>query len=199
MTVKRLILIAAFCVTCLSFAAGQQFDAAFGVSGLQGPSGAEASGNFSPQTIGGGAYPTFSGDFLFWKHFGVGGEVSWRASQNLYAGVQPFRPIFYTVNGVWAPQLAKRVSAELLAGLGAENLRFYTGFVTCGSFSGCTNYVSTSHFMGHFGGGLRLYVTHNLFVRPEAHLYLVHNNFEFSGSRATRYGLSIGYSWGGER
>jgi hypothetical protein len=50
--------------------------------------------------------------------------------------------------------------------------------------------------MGHFGGGLRLYVWGNLFVRPEAHFYLIHNNTDFSGPWAARYGASIGYSFG---
>jgi hypothetical protein len=35
-----------------------------------------------------------------------------------------------------------------------------------------------------------------MFVRPEAHLYLVHNNFEFAGSRANSAGVSVGYSFG---
>ncbi len=48
--------------------------------------------------------------------------------------------------------------------------------------------------MGHFGGGVRVYVTRAIFLRPEAHLYLVNNNFEFAGPRVTRYAVSIGYS-----
>ncbi len=47
------------------------------------PSAASASGNYSSQSLRGGAYPAFSGDFLFIS-FGVMGEVSWRASQNFY-------------------------------------------------------------------------------------------------------------------
>ena len=33
------------------------------------------------------------------------------------------------------------------------------------------------------------------FVRPEARLYLVNNNVDFSSPRVTRYGLSIGYTF----
>jgi len=50
--------------------------------------------------------------------------------------------------------------------------------------------------MGHFGVGLKLYPTRNFFVRPEAHLYLVNDNQEFSSARAVRYGISIGYTFG---
>jgi hypothetical protein len=38
-------------------------------------------------------------------------------------------------------------------------------------------------------------VTNRIFIRPEVHVYLVNNNVEFSGSRATRFGASLGYSF----
>jgi len=177
-----------------AIAEAQQLDAAFGLNALTAPSASSASGNYSPQTLSGGAYPSFSGDFLFKGRFGVNGEVAWRASQNLYAGVQPYRPIFYDFNGIWVPEFGKLAAAELMAGVGVESLRAYQPFYSCG-FTGCTNYVSTNHFMGHFGGGLRLYLHGHFFVRPEAHLYLVRNNVEFSSGRATRFGISIGYTF----
>jgi hypothetical protein len=195
--VKKLLLIATFCVLCLAagMAFGQQIDAAFGMRSLMGTPASSATGNYFPQYLGGGAYPTFSADVLFKHHFGINGEVSWRANQSLYQGVVPFRPLFYDFNAIWVPQISRRVSPELMAGIGAESLRFYNGSIQCGTFSGCTNYVSNSHFMGHFGGGLRLYLHGNVFVRPEAHLYLVHNNLEFAGPRANSVGVSIGYSF----
>ena len=171
----------------------QQFDAAFGVGTLTAPSAAEASSGHLPQTLGGGTYLNFSGDFLFLKQFGVSGDATWRASQNVYAGVQPYRPILYDVNAIYAPQF-HRVGAELMAGIGAESLRFYQPYYNC-SFTGCTNYTSSNHFMGHFGAAVRLYAVGNFFIRPEAHLYLINNNFEFSSGRATRFGVSIGYSF----
>lgn len=174
-------------------AQAQQFDVAFGVRTLMGPSASTTPASFTPQSIGGGAYPTFSGDYLFLHNFGVGAEVSWRGSQNIYLGFQPYRPIFYDFNAVWAPSLGKHAAAEFVGGIGAQSTRFYQPFFTCG-FTGCTNYTSSNHFMADFGGGLRLYVRGGVFLRPEAKVYLVHNNFEFSGSRATTFGLSIGYS-----
>jgi hypothetical protein len=171
----------------------QQFDAAFGVGTLTAPSASEASDGHLPQTLGGGTYLNFSGDFLFWKQFGVSGEATWRASQNVYGGFQPYRPILYDFNAIYAPQF-HRVGAELMAGIGAESLRFYQPYYNC-SFTGCTNYTSSNHFMGHFGAAVRLYAIGNFFIRPEAHLYLINNNFEFSSGRATRFGVSIGYSF----
>jgi hypothetical protein len=189
---KIVFLAAAFCLMVLpgKAAHAQQFDLSFGVSGLTGPSSTP-----TLQTIGGGAYPNFGLDFLFYHNLGIGFNAAFRAKQNLYQGFQPFRPFFYAVDAVYAPPLGKRAQAELAAGLGAESIRFYTPFLTCGTFTGCTDFVSSNHFLGHFGAGLRLYVTPRVFIRPEAHLYLVRNNFEFSGARATRFGVSIGYSF----
>ncbi len=112
------------------------------------------------------------------------------------AGFQPYRPILYDFNAVFAPKIG-RVQPEVQAGIGAESLRFYQQYFNCG-FTGCTNYNTTSHFMGHIGGGLRLYVWHHVFVRPEAHVYLVHNNVEFSSGHLYRYGVSIGYALGSQ-
>lgn len=173
----------------------QQIDAAFGVGSLVAPSASSATGNFLPQTLGGGAFPTFSADFLLKHHLGVNGEVSWRAHQNTYLGFQPFRPILFDFNGIYAPQLTRRVGAELMGGIGVTDVRFYQQFFQCSAFSGCTNFSTTKHFMGHLGAGIKLYPWGNFFIRPEAHLYLIHNNFEFSGPRAERLGVSIGYTW----
>jgi hypothetical protein len=201
MQLRKLVLIACFvcfAVIMITPAGAQQLDVAFGVRTVTAPA-AEPSIDFvAPQSITGGAYPTFSADYLFLKNFGVGGEVSWRASRSVYAGFQPYRPIFYDFNAVFAPPLGKHAQAELQAGIGAESVRFYQPFFTCG-FTGCTNYTSSNHFMGHFGGGVRFFVHGPIFIRPEAHLYLVHNNVEFSSSRAGSFGLSIGFSSRSER
>ena len=170
-------------------ALAQQFDLSAGVSGLTGPSSTP-----DLQTIGGGAYPTFGLDFLFFHNLGVGFNAAFRAKQNLYQGQLPFRPFFYDVDAVYAPPLGKRAQLELSAGIGAESLRFYTPSFQC-SFTGCTNFVSSNHFLGQFGAAIRFYVTPRIFIRPEAHLYEVHNNIEFPSSRATRFGVSIGYSF----
>jgi hypothetical protein len=200
--VKKVALLAVFIsALLLSVSAfAQTGDVAFGVSTLvtSYPSSSIAnSGNFYTPGMGGGAYLSFSGDYTPWKQFGFGGEIAWRASQNLYLGYQPYRPIFYNFNGVYAPKLGKHMGGELLAGIGAESLRFYNNFYTCG-YAGCTNYTSSNHFMGVFGGGLKFYPKGGFFIRPEVRFYLVHNNFEFDSGHALRPGVSIGYTFGGE-
>ena len=180
---------------------GQSGDIAFGVSGLTAPTPSSFdinSGNFFAPTEGGGTYLNFSGDFLIRHHLGVEGEVAWRAHQNLYQGYQPYRPLFYDFGGAWASRFGKYFGAELTAGIGAESIRFYNNYYTCGYVSGCTNYTSSNHFMGAFGGGLKFYPWHNVFVRPEARLYLIHNNVEFAGNHVLRAGISIGYTFGGD-
>lgn len=179
----------------------QSGDIAFGVSGLTSPTASSFdinSGNFFAPTMGGGTYLNFNGDFLIRHHLGVQGEIAWRAHQNLYQGYQPYRPLFYDFGGVWASRFGKFFGAELNAGIGAESIRFYNNYYTCGYISGCTNYTSSNHFMGAFGGGLKLYPTHNFFIEPNARLYLIHNNVEFAGGHAVRAGISIGYTFGGD-
>jgi hypothetical protein len=172
---------------------GQKGDVSIGFGSLLAPSSASASGNYSAQTMGGGLYPSFRFDFLLHHHLGLGAEMSWRWSRNLYQGYEPFRPIFYDFNAVYAPRFGK-VGIDLMGGIGAESVRFYPGSYQCNFFT-CTNYVSTNHFLGHVGGGVKLYVHGNFFVEPEAHLYLIRNNNEFSSGRAERVGASIGYSF----
>jgi hypothetical protein len=172
----------------------QQFDVAFGVGTLTAPSAASATGSHAPVSITGGAYPVFSADLLLKRQFGVSGELAWRASQNLYGGFQPYRPLFYDFNGIYVPKLGKHAAGELSAGIGWESLRFYQGFTSCGALT-CTDFVSSNHFMGHFGAGLRYYFHGHFFVRPEADLYLINNNQEFSSPRAARFGVSLGYTF----
>jgi hypothetical protein len=193
---RKLILALALVLPFLMHSAvhAQEFDAAFGVGSLAAPSASSASGNHAPVSVTGGAYPVFSADLLLKRQFGVSGELAWRSSRNLYAGFQPYRPLFYDFNGIYAPKLGKHGGAELMAGVGWESLRFYQPFLTCGAIT-CTDFVSSNHFMGHFGGGLRYYFHGHFFVRPEAHLYLIRNNVEFSSPMATRFGISLGYTF----
>jgi hypothetical protein len=198
---KLSLLVASFCLSFMlgSTAQAQQFDLSFGVGTVVAPSSSRVVQTPSgpalvTQSLSGGAYPNFGLDFIFYHNLGIGFNVAWRASQGLYQGFQPYRPFFYDVDAVYAPPLGKRAQLELSAGIGAESVRFYTPVVSC-NFTGCSNFVSSNHFLGQFGGAVRLYVTPRIFIRPEAHIYLVNNNIEFSSARATRVGVSIGYSF----
>jgi len=151
--------------------------------------------NHSPQSLSGGVYPSFAADFIIWRNIGFNGEVAWRASRASYQDLTPYRPIFYDFNAVYAKKTG-RVGFVAMGGIGAESIRFYGDFLNCNNFGQCTNYVSSNHFMGHVGGGFRLYLTNSVYLAPEAHVYFVRNNVEFTSVRATRYGLNIGYTFG---
>lgn len=188
---KTTLVIFLFCVFLLTggLAHAQQLDLAFGVSTIS----STEPDPITPSLRGGG-YPSFSGDFLFWHNVGVGMTVAWRGHQSVDASFQPYRPIFYEFNGVYGPPLGKRVQADLQGGIGFESIRFYQPFFQC-NFTGCTNFTSSNHFMGHVGGGVKFYVTNSIFLEPMAHFYFVHNNFEFTSGNARRYGAQIGYSF----
>src|SRR5579862_488453 len=187
-----------FALAAATTAFAQSVDVAFGAGTLTAPSATTRNGLIYPSETG-GAYISFAGDVLVHKRLGVGAEIAWRASQNAYGNVAPYRPLFFAVNGLWVPQLTKHLTGELQAGIGVEDIRFYTGYGNgggCDVYGYCNDFVGSHHFMGDFGGGIRAYVWHNLFVRPEARLYLINNNAEFSSGIAVRYGASIGYSFG---
>ncbi len=186
-----------FLLAGMSFAQGlgPGGDVAIGFGSLISTPSASASGNYAPQSVGGGLYPAFSVNFLLRHHIGVNGELSWRGGQNLYEGQEPFRPIFYDFNALYSRRVGKKVGFEVMAGIGAENVRFYTGTESC-NFITCTDYTSSTHFLGHVGGGIRYYVHGNFFIRPEVHLYMIQGNGTyFSSDTAVRAGASIGYSF----
>jgi len=175
----------------------QQVDFAFGFSTIHSApvSSSQAQQQFPPESLTGGLYPSISGDVAIRKHLAVGGEITWRGGQASYDQSQPYRPIFWDIDGYYLPKLAPKVQAELSAGIGAQSTRFYTRFTICGSFS-CTNSQTSTHFMGQFGAGLKLYAKGGLFIRPEVHCYLVNNNVEYTSPYVVRYGSSIGYTFG---
>ena len=196
-TLKKLTLVAiaaAFFILA-SNAFGQGFDAAFGFGSITSAKATTSNGLIFPSERG-GLYPGFTADLLVHHRMGIEGDVFWKASQGEYGGFNPYRPILWSINGIWAPHISKNFTGEVLAGIGAEDIRFY-GTLNFSSFAGYTNYVSSNHFMADVGAGLRAYFWHDAFIRPEVRLYLVHNNVEFSSGNILRYGVSIGYSFGG--
>lgn len=143
----------------------------------------------------GAAYPGFSGDVQFFHHLGIGTEIFWKASQGDYAnqGVG-FRPLLWNINAVYVPKLASHTYLELVGGIGSQSTRYYCGVSCYNPYTG-TNYASSNHFDADFGGGIKFYLTHGFFVRPEARIYVVNNNTDFSGNHFGRFGASIGYTF----
>ena len=178
-----------------NFAQAQKVDLAFGISTVDAPGASAASGNHLPVSLNGGAYPGFSGDVLFLHNFGIGAEIYWKGTQGNYAGdpTLPYRPIFFDFNAVYAPKIASHVYAELVGGIGAQDTRLYCQ--GCGNGYN-TNYSSDKHFLGDFGGGLKLYPKGRLLRSSRGTRLLREQQQLFSSARATRYGVSIGYTFG---
>src|SRR5437764_14347436 len=109
-------------------ATAQQLDVAFGVNTVSAPGASDADVDHTPQSLTGGAYPSFSVDAVLFKNIGVQGEFAWKASRGIWQQAQPYRPMFYDFNLMYQPKLADRTYVELLAGIGAQATRFYQPF-----------------------------------------------------------------------
>lgn len=185
-------------VFALAFAVSlhaQELDLGLGFGSVKAPAASINSSGFLVPSLSGGLYMSFSGTVRL-THFPIGfmGQVAWRTRQAVYLGVQPYRPLFYDFNANYGKTWHKKFGADVMAGIGAESLRFYTPYYTCGGFS-CSNYTSSNHFLFHVGGDFRYYVWHTVFIRPEVHYYVVHNNVEFNNVNPTRISVAIGYSF----
>lgn len=159
-----------------------------------------ANNDFLPAERG-GTYINIGGDAIFLRHrLGINVESAWRATQGTYiAGVENYRPILTDFNLLWQPRLGKKVGLDVMGGIGAGATRYYSPGPSC---SGCSNYVSSDHFMEHLGGGVRFYVWNHVFVRPEINYYHIQNNNTeidngFSSNNVVRVGASVGFTLGG--
>lgn len=199
---RKLMLLAVVCAFLIlgSLAFAQQGDVFIGGGSLVSSSNSNSNTTGFPAEKG-GLYLNIGGDVVFHKRFGVNVETAWRATQGTYiSGIENYRPILTDFNLLYQPRLGKRIGADLMAGIGAGDTRFYAPGPSC---SGCYNYVSTDHFMEHLGGGIRFYVWKHVFVRPEVHYYHIQNNSNinnngaFSTDNVFRVGASLGYTFGG--
>jgi hypothetical protein len=179
----------------VSFAPAQQLDFALGGSTLWSPKSLSASEAFIPPAEKGGTYISAYLQYLTERRFGINIEGAFRPKEGLYNGFQHYRPILYDVNAVYAQRFAPKVRGDFMAGFGGQTVLFYDT-TSCGYSNGCRSYVNSTHFLLHGGVGVRYYFWHRFFVRPEAHYYYVHNNFEFHSDHVFRVGASIGHTFG---
>ncbi len=183
-----------------SFASAQQLDFFVGGGTLVSSSPANSGIFFQQPAEKGGTYLNIGGDVAGFKHhLGFNVETAWRASQGVYAGENVnYRPILTDFNALYQPKLGKKIGLDLMGGIGVAATRFYEPtIVQCSYFGGCINYTSSDHFMEHLGAGIRYYVWHHVFVRPEVHYYHIQNNIEFNTDNVFRVGASVGYTIGG--
>lgn len=142
--------------------------------------------------LGGGLFPS-AGVSLYLGPVGIGAEAAFRAAKSSAS----IRPIYYDVNFLVEPiHVSRSIIPELMLGLGAQTVRDYQNLGSCGALSNCVNYAGT-HFAGHVGVGLKVFVNEHIFLRPEAHFYFIRNNQAFQTSNSERFGVSLGYTFGG--
>jgi hypothetical protein len=184
-----------------SRASAQQGDVALGFSALMSPGAASCSFATGLCPEKGGVYPSINADVIFHRRIGFNYEVTWRGGQGLYGGCancQPYRPIINDFSAIFQPRLGKKLGADLLAGIGFQDTRYY-GYqptYSCYALGAC--FTSSFHFLTDIGGGIRYYFWHSAFIRPEVRYYYVHNNTaDFSSGNLLRVGASLGYTIGG--
>jgi len=155
----------------------------------------------------------FRGDLMLWKHFGVGADVSLQPGKQDYVAF-PSSPIqagganlqsrttFYDFDAIVQPIKTKRAALELLGGIGGANLRFYASGTTSDAVLGTQSfsqlYGSSNHFQVHTGVGVNIFVTNNVFIRPQFDLHYVTNLSQFGSNAVTEESVWVGYRWGSQ-
>jgi hypothetical protein len=195
------VLLLVFCLLNAPQAKAQGFSAFFGVGTMTDSASSQMIDTFGDGTLYStpkmaGAFVSFGGDFMFRPTLGFGAEYSTRFSQGAYAGLN-YRPSFYDFNAIWHPlPKLSRIVPEFQAGLGGVNLQFYYNQQFCDAFAGCSTsnqfIESSNHFQLHGGAGVRIYMNHYLFLRPQVDIHLVNNFFQFGSGWVPQYSIAIG-------
>ena len=181
---------------CATFAHAQKLDLAVSGSTLWSSKNTTASVGFLPPPLKGGTYVGGFAQYKWSSRLSFNAEGTFRYHEGIYNGFQPYRPILYDANAVRTAQFAPKIRGDFMAGIGAETLLFYNASANCSIPSGgCRTYIDRTHFLVHFGAGLRYYGWRNLFIRPEVHWYFIPNNYEFHSDNVFRIGASLGYTF----
>lgn len=150
-------------------------------------------------------------NLMLWKNFGVGGEVKFEPTKQDYLVFQQqgvgvvgdklqTRVTFYDFNGIFQPVNTKRAAVQLSGGIGGANVKFYESQSSSSSVLGNQNYTqffgSANHFQVHGGGGVQIYLTDHVFIRPQFDLHYVHNFSQYGRNLVTSEMIWLGYSFG---
>jgi len=150
----------------------------------------------------GGLFGVFGADLMIKPHLGINGEYAFRFAQADYlpsAGLK-FRPSFYDVNAVWEPVRGKGIVPILEGGFGGASVALYFT-QQCITGKTCTSTTpagfSAHHFQVHLAVGLKIYIRHSLFIKPQVDFHFVTNfTNQFERSFVPRYTASVGYTFG---
>lgn len=152
----------------------------------------------------GGVFGVFGADFMLKPHLGINAEYSFRFAQASFlpaAGLN-VRPSFYDFNAIYQPTSGEsRVVPVLEGGIGGAKLSFYQTQQGCITAGTCVNQsqflVSSNHFQLHGAVGVKLYVTPEVFIKPQVDLHWVHNlDQQYGRDFVPQYTISVGYTFG---
>ncbi|MGA2268047.1 MAG: outer membrane beta-barrel protein [Bryobacteraceae bacterium] len=154
----------------------------------------------------------FGGDLMLWKKFGIGGEVALQPAKETYINLNASaaasglntlavqsRMTLFDFNGIFEPVNTKKVGVKLAGGVGGANLKFYesgSSSSVLGSQNMSQYFASANHFQVHGGVGVQIYLTNNIFVRPQFDIHYVPNLTQFGSNLVTTEMVWLGYSWG---
>lgn len=153
------------------------------------------------------------GSLMLWKHLGFGADVNFQPAKqdylkvqaaNVNAGVpsitEQSRVMLYDFDAIYQPVSSKKAAFQLRGGIGGANLKFYENQSGSNGLTGNFNQSqyagSSNHFQVHGGAGVQIYLTDNLFIRPQFDVHYVHNFFQFGRNLVTEETVWIGYSFG---
>ena len=150
----------------------------------------------------GGVFGVFGADFMLRPKFGINGEYAFRFAQGDYlplAGLK-YRPGFYDFNAVYQPLSSKRVVPVVEGGVGGARVALY--FTQSASVTGINStvtqfFASANHFQVHGAFGVKLYVTSNMFIKPQFDIhYVTHLTDQFNSNWVPQYTVAVGYTFG---
>jgi Outer membrane protein beta-barrel domain len=157
----------------------------------------------------------FSGDLMFWKHFGINAEVSFQPAKQNFVTLQPQvasigqpsivlqqRTTLYDFNGVYQPVKTEKVALKLYGGVGGANIKFYESSTSTTALTGTQNasqfFGSSNHFQVHGGAAVQIYIKGHLFVRPQFDIHYVNNLTQFGRNYITQEMVWLGYTLGSQ-
>src|SRR3954453_11890117 len=101
-----------------------------------------------------GFFMGFGGTLMLKKHYGVGGQWVLTPGKSDYGPLQ-YRQHFFSIDGVYAPVNEKKVSVQLLGGIGGAKTGFSFTQTSCVGTAVCQKqtipFASSNHFQVHVG------------------------------------------------
>lgn len=169
-------------------------------TGLNCTSTTAASNCLATSSLG-GFFLGFGGDLMLHKKFGVGAEYVATPAKADYQSPVQYRQHFWDFNAIYAPISEKKVTLQLMGGIGESQTGVSESVTSCAvGNSFCSTQPVTApaanHFQVHAGVGVQIFLTDHIYIRPQFDLHYVPNFVEFGSSIVPGGMVWVGYSFG---